>query len=675
MLLLAVGLTLALWGQAVVPVYAQEADSGVIRLGGKRTADPEPVEQQSSDSEQHFGGARRGFDYDAFRARLETYWFQRKAFLAHGRDGDADRQAELIRAFCLEEGVSRLEGLSSALISEAKRYMREGDYAQARKSLDLAEAFDPGRPQIAVARAALAYESGLGYLTTAGEFARALRLSVLGSASNMTLLNQLAIVLLVALLASIAVFALLMIYRYQVPFRHEVEEWMAAHGKERFGPAAGWALLLLPFLLWIAAGWVVVYWLVLTFRYMRRSERLATVTLLLGIALAVPGYRVAIALYGVTADPVVRTTLASAGGSYAPDRIVRLRQLVERYPDDPIYRFLLAGLYKNGRYFEEAFAEYKQVLDLEPSIHQAHINIGNIFYLSGQHAEASAAYTKALELQPGSPLALYNLHLAQSETFHFKDAEVSLAKARNHDAEEVTRLMTTSKDKDGRPMVADAEVQLGAIWQAALEGRGFEQRMELQSGGGVASMARRLVNPVSIASLLAMIACVVVGIASAGSDPARRCIRCGRPFCHMCKSRREGHEYCSQCLHLFVIGDGLAPETKTRKLYEVDRHERRNRTLRKLLSFLLPGSAHLLRGRSASGCVLILLWIAALISWQPSALVPLEQVAGADLRLDLLQEGVVPAAFVLNPTGVLALIAAVLVWFSGNIWRWRRREL
>ena len=81
LLLLAVGLTLALWGQAVVPVYAQEADSGVIRLGGKRTADPEPVEQQSSDSEQHFGGARRGFDYDAFRARLETYWFQRKAFL------------------------------------------------------------------------------------------------------------------------------------------------------------------------------------------------------------------------------------------------------------------------------------------------------------------------------------------------------------------------------------------------------------------------------------------------------------------------------------------------------------------------------------------------------------------------------------------------------------------
>ena len=40
---------------------------------------------------------------------------------------------------------------------------------------------------------------------------------------------------------------------------------------------------------------------------------------------------------------------------------------------------------------------------------------------------------------------------------------------------------------------------------------------------------------------------------------ARRCIRCGDPFCGVCKRSTEGHEYCTPCLHLYVLGESLAP--------------------------------------------------------------------------------------------------------------------
>ena len=53
-----------------------------------------------------------------------------------------------------------------------------------------------------------------------------------------------------------------------------------------------------------------------------------------------------------------------------------------------MYRFLLAGLYKNGRYFEDAFQEYKRVLDAAPSTYQARINLGNIYFVLGQYGEA-----------------------------------------------------------------------------------------------------------------------------------------------------------------------------------------------------------------------------------------------------------------------------------------------
>ena len=137
-------------------------------------------------------------------------------------------------------------------------------------------------------------------------------------------------------------------------------------------------MLLLPLLTWFLAGWTLLYWIVLMFRFMRRGERVAAVVLLLGTALTVPAFRVSVALYGMTTDPSVRTTLESAGGAYSPDRLVRLRELVDAHPDDPVYRFLLAGLYKDGRYFEEAYREYRLVIESDPQNYQARMNIGNM---------------------------------------------------------------------------------------------------------------------------------------------------------------------------------------------------------------------------------------------------------------------------------------------------------
>ncbi|NIM63843.1 MAG: hypothetical protein GTO30_20005, partial [Acidobacteria bacterium] len=89
------------------------------------------------------------------------------------------------------------------------------------------------------------------------------------------------------------------------------------------------------------------------------------------------------------------------------------------------------------------------------------------------------------------------------------------------------------------------------------------------TGLSAKSVAAGLANPVGIGSLGALLACFALWFMLRGGAPARRCIRCGNPFCGQCKHTTEGHEYCTQCLHLFVLGDGLAPETKIKKMYEV----------------------------------------------------------------------------------------------------------
>jgi tetratricopeptide (TPR) repeat protein len=654
---------------AGTPLFAQ-SDSGVIRLRPVESLAPE--ERQREEPTVAIA-ARRGFDFEAFDAKLEALWFQRKALLADGRNADAARQAELILSLCKQEGVQRLDYLAAALLVEANHYLEEDQYERALDALNFASSFNPHDPRLNMARASVYWQSDQGYLAAGAELLHAAKAGVLLSVRNPNLVSQLVLALVVALVACVALFSVFMVVRYNVPFRHEVGEVFSQYAGERWLSAAGWALLFLPLLVWFAAGWIALYWIVITFRFMTRTERLTAVGLLAACALVGPTYRVAVTLYGTTADPLVRTTLEAAKGEYGPERVLKLRRLVEAYPEDPVYRFLLAGLYKNGRYFEEAFAEYNEALQRDSRLVQAHINIGNIFYTTGQYGEAIASYHRALDQEPNSLLAHFNLHLAQSESFRFKDAEASLERARLIDAKQVAEMLSKSAGRDSGPAVADAQLNRGSIWDAALDGR---TPREVLAGGDARSnsTAAGLFNVVSAVSMLSILMCGAMILLTQRFSPARRCIRCGGAFCHYCKSSREGHEYCSQCLHLFVRGDGLAPEAKNYKLYQVERFEQRTKRRRRLVSLLLPGAGQLLRGKPTRGVVFLILWMAAWIAFNPAILLPLERLAGLDLRLDLLRPGRVPAAFVVDATAILALALAIAVWFAGNAWRLRRRE-
>ena len=156
--------------------------------------------------------------------------------------------------------------------------------------------------------------------------------------------------------------------------------------------------------------------------------------------------------------------------------------------------------------------------------------------------------------------------------------------------------------------------------------------------------------------------------------PARRCIKCGQAFCPRCNRQLEAKEYCSQCLHLFVLGDGLAPGTKSRKLYEVERHTRLLGRVRLLASLVLPGTAQLVRGKPLRGLLILALWFAALVAWQPGLLVGLERILGAEAPLWLLESRNVPTAFDGRAFGLLALLCLPFIWLAGNIWPSRRHE-
>jgi tetratricopeptide (TPR) repeat protein len=656
----------ALVAWAVVPATRAELDHGVIRLA-QPTAPSDPDALPSAEPEPH-ANARRGFDVDAFDSRFESLWFQRKAYQAQGRDDDAARQSDLIRDFVAEEGVRRLEIPAGALLIESRDWLREGSYDKALATLALAEALDPGRPQIALARAQVLWASGAGSLAAGAEWLRAMRGTLTVALRDLNFLHGSALVGVAAVLFSVALFSCFMMVRYQVALRHDVEEWLIRADREPWAKAGGWAVLFLPFVVWIGAGWVAVYWIAVAFRYMRRGERALAALLLAVTALAVPVYRFSIGLYGLAADPTIRTTLAAANGGYDPDRIVKLRDLVDAHPDDPMYRFLLAGLYKNGRYFEEAFQEYKRVLEEAPSTYQARINLGNIYFVLGQYGEAISNYKKALDIRPNSVLAYYDMYLAQSDSFKLKEAAESLATARNLDAPQLNQWLTSSSREGGGPKVIDAVIDFNSIWRATIEGRNLREWLDTEpEHGRWTSVLAGLANPSSFLAIAGLLSCGVTLVAFRGRAPAQRCTRCGQPFCASCKSGRDGHEYCSQCVHLFVLGDGLAPETKTMKLYQVERYETKGRRLGRVASLVLPGASHLLAGRAWFGSGLVMLWLLAWFGGFPRGLAPLERALGIGVHLASLRPASLPVVYGVDAVVLLALPLGIAVWLAGNV--------
>ena len=67
-----------------------------------------------------------------------------------------------------------------------------------------------------------------------------------------------------------------------------------------------------------------------------------------------------------------------------------------------------AVLQENG-WIEEAAAEYRKAIELDPKYAAAHNNLGLVLYAQGKREEATAEYRKAIELDPKFALARKNL--------------------------------------------------------------------------------------------------------------------------------------------------------------------------------------------------------------------------------------------------------------------------
>jgi tetratricopeptide (TPR) repeat protein len=512
---------------------------------------------------------------------------------------------------------------------------------------------DPTSPAVAFALgdrsaakknwAAALKESFLGF----GKLLTKYRTRLLGQADLLMLLS-------LAITLTAAVLAVALFIRYGKAMAHDFREMLGQRFRGGSVTVLAIALLFLPLFLWLGPVWLIFYWFVIFFGYADTQERALIVVLALLVAL-VPIALDASANWTAGIDsPVMMAAISSTEQSYQPEALRRMQELIALVPDNADLHLMIGNLLLQEGNEQQANIHYRRAVELQDSA-GAHVNLGNLHFLDNDFSAAITEYSKAEQLDPQMAIAFYNHSVASGETYKFEEQGRQLEQAKKIDRGGIERLLSNQPSQKivmYRPSLPEA-------WKIA---QTVSQKGAAQSVfGNYSYFDPRVsaVNPLTLGALVTIALAFAVSVKRKRAGFAGQCIKCGRTFCHRCKSARESATYCTQCIHIYLKRDGVSLDTKRTKLEEVSDYHAGMARRNKLFATFVAGSAQLMEGRTIAGVLGVFAFVffvcfAILVGRLAPAIGPIAETAKMLVRF-------------------AAIIAAVIVWLLMTLPVYRRR--
>jgi tetratricopeptide (TPR) repeat protein len=536
-----------------------------------------------------------------YTASFDYFW---NRYLVAARSGDAQEAERIlgeIRRLRVERNAFELHDVALAFTFLGARHLERGELDAAESNFTVAKELDPDLPTAYAGLAEVARESGgLGLVGSASYTLRGF-LASLRSERNSQFAKADLYRFGVSVLALVfGIFAILMLYRYGGLLKHDISERF-----DRFGGIAVTAIvLLLPLMLTFGFGWLLPFWLAITFGYQTLRERVITVlalVLILGVAPLVEFH----SQWSKTElNPLYRASQASLDGSFEPTDVLVIQNALDSYPEDRGLHFLVATLYKLLGEYELSASLYRTILQKWPNDLAARINLGNIYFAQRDWEGAVIEYDRAIDDDPNSAAAYYNKSLAHAESFEFRDREAARG---------------TAEMLDGR-LVASHERKTGEF-RAAIDKRLSPREVRFKFYGLEGGMHGAPVSPSWIDAwlnglgspllygALIMGALIVLLHYMFNRENTHHCWKCGMAFCGRCQIGTGRRGLCTQCYHLFVVKDGVSAAAKNDKLLQVEQSARKQGAIFRILSIVAPGAGHIAEGVTLLGFVLLLVWV------------------------------------------------------------------
>lgn len=390
-----------------------------------------------------------------------------------------------------------------------------------------------------------------------------------------------------------AIFALILLVKYNHLLRHDVEESYS----RRFSPTAlkigVWVLLFVPVILLFGALWLAPFWLMIFVRYARLPEKIAVIVFIPVFMLAGPAAEKVVHEAALLQDPTVSAFYPAFLEGPSPRAIQDLQSYAAAHPDDSDAVLILASLYERNQMMNQAIELLQKLVQASPQDARPVNNLASVYFNRGELDYALRLATLAAGLDSRNAIYKFNLSNIYRAKFDFNEANTFMETARKTNPVLVDELERTSHEKfvDVVPTPDLLEKRL------AKKHRTFFSFF---------------LNPFSILGGLLLLGAGLRLTHSPKQVVAKECMKCGMAFCKKCQPNTKIPGFCIQCLHIFVRKDGVSPASRKEKMEEIEHYSRRQRLFSRIASLLIPGTGTLLKERTAAGLGFLLLWFLVL---------------------------------------------------------------
>jgi tetratricopeptide (TPR) repeat protein len=354
--------------------------------------------------------------------KIQEVWAERRAALAAGQTELAEAKLREISELKEKNQIRELSPIALSLLLEGYAALDAGDQQKAEQRFNTARLFDPGCYQAYYALGTLARKKSNLSPAFAMERLKAYLLSFKKIWVIFFRVGNAAVILFSALLLTGTAFILVMFLKYQSLLRHEIDEYVKRQSVSRLTGVIPWLILFLPVALTFDYYWLVLYWAVVFFGYMKTTEKTFCILALLCFLLVTPALSMLKTWFSPYMDPYLRGANRFSTG------------LLTRTALDDIYASLadfelMAGQVEQKQGSEQKAVEFYdqsvQVAPLPPALNNLGCSLYKIARDLQAHGEPDKAiqtytrvydlWTQAVRVDPAFPLAYLNLSFFHSD--------------------------------------------------------------------------------------------------------------------------------------------------------------------------------------------------------------------------------------------------------------------
>jgi tetratricopeptide (TPR) repeat protein len=268
----------------------------------------------------------------------------------------------------------------------------------------------------------------------------------------------------------------------------------------------------------------------------------------------------------------------------------------EAQPDNKLISFALGLLNKMRKDKDAAVKAYKAEADKGDL--RALVNMGNAYYVAKEYEDAVSKYKKALEVNPQSAEAHFNLSVTYTEMVRTEDSAAEYKKAGAIDAMRVNEMVAATKDQDHHRRVVDFPITSDDL-------ASYERELGEKTWAMAEHMWTANFIPLSIGVYMYVAAVFAVLLLLSEAFWSKReacqsCSTCGSAFQPPVRLG-AGQEQCNQCVAAQITKPGVSAAKKDKKRKDMREFQERRRLASAIMDGLFPGAGRLLANECATG--------------------------------------------------------------------------